>query len=115
MSNQNAKNIFEIASRKKLRFPSARGALRSEDLWEVPLTSKDGFSLNDIAMTINGELQEKSSGHDFVKLVRGQADAPPSQDEVLAQVKMDIVLFVMKDKVDAENAAQERVKIEAKL
>lgn len=38
-------NMFEFATRSKLRFTSARGELTAEQLWDVPLRSRDDFSL----------------------------------------------------------------------
>ena len=35
-------NIFEYATRSKLRFQSSHGVLTVEQLWEVPLRSKAG-------------------------------------------------------------------------
>ena len=37
-------NIFEYATRAKLRFASSRGDLTVEQLWDVPLRSTDGFA-----------------------------------------------------------------------
>lgn len=39
--------LFIKASRKKYRFPSKSGLLTVEQLWELPLTSKSGPSLDD--------------------------------------------------------------------
>lgn len=33
-------NIFLLASRQRLRFPSAQGLLTVEDLWEIPLRTE---------------------------------------------------------------------------
>jgi hypothetical protein len=55
--------IFLAATRRKLRFPSVKGDLSVEQLWDIPLTSKNGFSVNDIAVSINREfksLEEES-------------------------------------------------------
>lgn len=50
-------NIFEAASRQKLRFVSNRGELSVEELWELPLTSARGTSLDSIAIVVNRELK----------------------------------------------------------
>jgi hypothetical protein len=60
MSND---STFLAATRLKLRFPSAKGDLSIEQLWDIPLTSKNGFSVNDVAVSINREfksLEEES-------------------------------------------------------
>lgn len=50
-------NIFEQASKKKLRFPSIKGELTVEQLWDLPLVSKVGFDLDCIAKSINSQLK----------------------------------------------------------
>jgi hypothetical protein len=53
-------NVFEFATRNKLRFTSVRGVLTVEQLWEVPLRSNDLFNLDTIAKTANKALKEVS-------------------------------------------------------
>ena len=52
-------NIFEQASRTKLRFPSSRGELTVEQLWDLPLQSKSGFDLDTIAKAVNKDLKSR--------------------------------------------------------
>ncbi|WP_127502061.1 hypothetical protein [Actinoplanes solisilvae] len=49
--------IFEKATREKFRYPSTKGLLTTEQLWELPLTAKSGFSLDDVAKAVNAELK----------------------------------------------------------
>ena len=49
-------NLFKEALVQKLRFKTIRGNISTEELWDIPLTSKNGFSLNDIAKDIYLEL-----------------------------------------------------------
>ena len=49
--------MFEKAARTKLRFPSTRGDLSVEQLWDLPLTSKTGFDLDTIAREVNQNLK----------------------------------------------------------
>jgi hypothetical protein len=53
-------DIFEKASREKLRFSTSQGQFSVEDLWNLPLTSPSGRSVNlyDIANGLNKELKE---------------------------------------------------------
>lgn len=55
-------NIFEQATRNKIRFDSPRGQLSVEDMWGLPLTAKSGMSLNDIGMTVQKKLREVDGG-----------------------------------------------------
>lgn len=50
-------NLFEIATRKAFRFPSIKGELSTEQLWQLPLTSKVGVDLDTLAKGINKELK----------------------------------------------------------
>ncbi len=98
----NNKNMFETATRAKLRFSSSRGPLSVEQLWDVPLRSKDGFDLNAIAKFANGEVKSATE-ENFV-------DADPAMMRVQARVDLvlDIVKFVIETKLDEEQTAKTR-------
>lgn len=53
-------NLFEVASRNKFRFPSDRGDLTTEQLWDISLKT-----LNEVAVNIYNEL-EKSGKINFI-------------------------------------------------
>jgi hypothetical protein len=46
-------NLFETASRQKLRFTTAKGLLPTEDLWDLPLTT-----LNELAKSLSKQVKE---------------------------------------------------------
>lgn len=48
---------FELATRNKFRYPSIKGDLTTEQLWELPLQSKTGFDLDSVARGINQQLK----------------------------------------------------------
>lgn len=50
-------NIFEIAAIQKFRFPTIKGEVTTEALWDMPLVSKNGFDLDDVAKTVNAALK----------------------------------------------------------
>lgn len=52
-------NMFEQASRMKVRFNTTKGSLSVEDLWDLPLVSKS-VSLDQIARDLYRELRETS-------------------------------------------------------
>ena len=50
--------MFETATRQKLRFTTVQGLATVEDLWDLPLTSKNKASLDGAARTIAKDLRE---------------------------------------------------------
>ena len=46
-------NLFETASKQKLRFQTAKGLLNTEDLWDLSLTT-----LNDLAKSLSKQVKE---------------------------------------------------------
>lgn len=85
------------AFRSKVRFATNRGPLTIEQLFEMPLVSRDDFNLDTVAQTIHNEL-EKAGAKSFV----GSKSNPK---KVELQVKLDIVVWVIKIK-EAENEAK---------
>jgi hypothetical protein len=55
-------NKFELATRLKLRIPSAKGPLMLEDLWDLPMTTKvpKGVSLDNIAVALYNKRQAET-------------------------------------------------------
>lgn len=95
-------SVFEKAIRQKLRFVTMRGLLTTEDLWDLPLTSKNNFDLNNVAQQANAEV--KASGEEsFV----GES-TPASATAVL---KLEVVKSVIATKIaerDAEAARKDK-------
>lgn len=86
-------NIYEIAARKKLRFPSPKGALTTEQLFELPLTSATGrANLNEIAIAIDDE-RETLGRKSFVDT----ASNPRRTD-------LDVALEIVKDVIATRQA-----------
>ena len=84
-------------NRKAFRFPSSRGDLTFEELWNLPLQSKTGFSLDNIAQTLNAESQ-KNEGVSFVT----QATSPEAAH---AAERLEVVKYVISVRL-AENQAK---------
>ena len=55
-------NIFEEASRLKLRFVTAVGGCTVEALWDLPFKSKVNANLDDVAKTVSRAI--KNSGEE---------------------------------------------------
>ena len=90
-------SIFKEAAKLKLRF-KAKGNMSVEDLFDLPLTSKDGVSLNDIAKEIYKNIKE-DSGVDFVGEV--------IETDRIEELKLQIVKEIIKDKKDDINRKEE--------
>jgi hypothetical protein len=93
-------NIYEYATRNKIRFSSTRGDLTVEQLWDVPLRSSDDFNLNAVAKAANNAVK-KINEESFVEVRR------TSQHERL-ETALEIVKHVIEIKLADEAAAKRR-------
>ena len=91
-------NVFEYATRNKIRFHSSRGELTLEQLWDVPLRSADGFDLNAVAKNANKALKEVFE-ESFVETKK-----------TTLHVRLEITLDVVKNVIDAKLADEEAAK-----
>lgn len=90
-------NIFEQASKTKLRFSTTRGSLTTEDLWDLSLTDLDV-----IAIDLNKKVKE-SSEESFIK----KANTVNKK----LQLQFDVVKSIIDTKIadmDRAKAAQDR-------
>lgn len=90
-------NIFEIATKEKYRFPSSKGLLSLEQLWDLPLLSQKSACLNTIALTLHNELKEAPT-------ISFVSQASTSENSVLS-TKLDIVKHIISIR-ETENAAK---------
>lgn len=95
----NIENMFQLASRQKFRFQSIKGELTTEQLWELPLTARGGFNLDEVAKQVAAEL--KAAGEEsFV-----QKNSNPAKSKL--EAKLEIVKYIIAVKLeDAEKAAK---------
>lgn len=89
--------IFEQASRKALRFECAKGSLPTELLWQLPLTSANGVSLDSLAIGVNRELRELEQDS-FVA-------TKPNPVKAELSLKLDILKHIIGVKVAERNEA----------
>ncbi|ARK07909.1 hypothetical protein phiA829_089 [Aeromonas phage phiA8-29] len=92
-------NMFEQATRNKLRFESAKGPLTVEQVWDAPLTSRNGFSLDDIAKQAKRELDALSE-ESFVEQV--------SPLKSVAVLKLEVVKHIISVKLAEKEVASKR-------
>jgi len=101
--------MFEKAVRMKLRFESIKGQLSVEQLWELPLTSQRGDSLDSLAMKYN-KLVKESEETSFVEEVKKDS---------LCSLRLDILKYIisvrLKEKDEAKVAVVNKSEIERLL
>lgn len=99
-------NLFETCARKKYRFPTSRGELPAETLFDMPLVAANGFCLNNVAISLHTELQGLATTS-FVetKPVPGRADL---------ETKLEVVKHVIALKQEEAKAATVAAEKEAK-
>lgn len=93
-------NTFEYVTRNKLRFPSTKGELTVEQLWDVPLRSRDDFNLNTIAKAANKAWKDISE-ESFVETKKTVAH------ERLEMV-FEVVKYIIDVKLAEEKAAEKK-------
>ncbi|HNC58684.1 MAG TPA: hypothetical protein PLP33_24875 [Leptospiraceae bacterium] len=96
-------NIFEKASKTRLRFASRQGQLSTEDLWDLSLSS-----LDTIAKAVNKELkseQEESFIPDKTKRPNATHNA----------LRLEILKHIIGVKVEESEASTKRAENAAKL
>ena len=97
--------MFEQAARLKVRFDSPKGLLSVEELWELPLTVRNGgASLDNIAKGLNRQIKETDTESFVVKA--------PKADAVL-KLKFEIVIHIISVRM-AEAAVAEAAAEKAK-
>jgi hypothetical protein len=93
-------SMYEVALRKKIRFDSSKGQLSLEQVWDVPLRSRDEFNLDAMAKAANRTVKDCSE-ESFVNPVKTTAQAE-------AELRLDIIKHVIDTKIGEEAAAEKR-------
>ena len=93
-------NIFEAATRGRLRFGSNKGMLTVEDLWDLPLNSKNNASLDGIARAYNRELKSQEEESFVTK--------PARKDSVL-ELGFEVVKHIIEVRLAENEAAKKKI------
>ena len=104
-------NLFEYATRNKLRFASVRGELTVEQLWDVPLRSRDDFNLDAVAKVANRAwkaLTEES-------FVETEKTPEHTRREVALKVVKYVIDTKLTEEADAKRRAENKVEKEKLL
>lgn len=94
-------NVFEVSTRKKFRFPSTRGSLTVEQLWDLPLTSRDDFDLDTVARSIDSKISTMSAK----SFVSTKVDPDREMFEIELEVVKHIIAVKVRDAEAADKAA----------
>ena len=93
-------NIFEQATRRAIRFESAKGDLSVEQLWDLPLQSRNQFDLDTVAKTVNRQLNAVTE-ESFVSVRENPAK------ETLS-LKLELVKHIISVKLQEAEEARNR-------
>lgn len=93
------KNIFEKASRQKLRFASQRGDLTVEQLWDLPLTSQNAASLDSIAVALDTEIRN-TAPRSFV--------STNTTGNTVLELKLDVVKHIIEVRMEENKRKAEQ-------
>ena len=103
-------NVFELASRKKVRFDTHMGQLTVDDLWDLPLTSKTGrLNLDDMAREFHAR-KEAAGETSFVE-TSSNKDESAELGFALVKHVIDVKILENKANKDAKAKADERKKL----
>ena len=89
-------SIYQKAAATKLRFKTANGAISTEDLFDLPLSSKNEMNLDTVAKTVHAALKAEEEGS-FVNKTSN-----PRKDQL--ELAMEIVKDVIRIKQEEANA-----------
>ncbi len=103
--------IFEKATREKFRYPSTKGLLTTEQLWELPLTAKSGFSLDDVAKAVNAELK----AIDTESFVATETNPAKATLETKLEVVKHVIAILLAEDQAAKAAAAKKLEKEKLL
>jgi len=92
-------NLFAWATKNKIRFETSRGSLTVEDIWTLPLTSRNGLSLDTVAKELYRTVKE----FDDISFVQES-----TKESTTAQHKLDIVKHIINERMEENRKKRER-------
>lgn len=104
-------SIFEQATKQKLRFPTTKGDLTVEQVWDLPLQAVSAVDLDNLAKSVKRELNALTE-ESFVNIVESPAK---SKLELKLEILKHIIGVKLKIAEDNRDAAAKREKREKLL
>lgn len=90
-------NIYQKAAATKLRFKTSNGAISTEDLFDLPLSSNNEMNLDTVAKTVYAALKAEEEGS-FVK----KTSNPRKEQLELAMEIVKDVIRIKQEEADAK-------------
>ena len=97
------------ALEQKWRFPSKRGVLSLEDLFDLPLTKNNGVNLDAVAIEINKQFQEKQGVTSFV-----QSTTEQTAEINKLETMLEIVKSIIKQRQEENEAKVQKAELASK-
>lgn len=99
-------NLFEYATRNKIRFSTERGYLTVEDLWDLPLTSTRGLSLDQVGRDLRKAIRENEE-ESLVEVYN------PIENEmtIMFNIVKHIIDTKQQENINRKNKAEKDLKI----
>ena len=97
--------LFIKATRQAWRFPSVKGLISTEQVWQLPLQSRDGFDLDSVAKAVNAEVKQQAE----------ESFVTPTKTDDTSRQKLELVRYVINVKIaERDAAANAKAKAEEK-
>lgn len=103
--------LFEQASRRKLRFTSFGGAITVEDLWDLPLQHPHKLNLDNLALELSQQVKEFEGKTSFVTPEK----TPKNEDLLLAFEVVKHIIAVKVAERDARKLESDKAAKKQKL
>ena len=90
-------NIYQKAAATKLRFKTSNGAISTEDLFDLPLSSKNEMNLDTVAKTVYAALKAEEEG----SFVNKTSNPRKEQLELAMEIVKDVIR-IKQEEADAK-------------
>lgn len=102
-------DMFEKATKQKVRFDSPKGALSVEDVWDLRLTARSGFSLDMLAKQLNRDIKSQEE-ESFVVKQNAASEALTLKFNIVKHI-IDVKMAERDEAAKAAEKATQRQKI----
>ena len=101
-------NIYLKAAKSKLRFKTSAGQITTEDLFDLPLISRNGMDLDSVAKTVHSAL--KAEGE--TSFVESRVSPRKASLELAMEVVKDVIRIKLEENAAKQDQAAKAAKKE---